>query len=292
MCVAGFRARKSWPEHPMRRRISSPEGQEVRGLVLASEQAEVLAGLRRAKAFHPWAAIPKSASGGYPGVSVCRRRRKFSLVGRGGKSSRDDPGILPPRHVARCAESAGPTHRFFTVCGHHSLIILIVVRAPYLTIAGQTAPGDGVCIAGTPADSKRTTSFVRYMRFRRGAMDVGDRTTAVRKSGRQRHRSRACACSFGFFDRTFPIYRHILAIPNTHEGTETADMQHHDQWSMSSKHSTRSKSRIWRNVGLADYTFHHDFRLQHGENCSMGVGANHYIRQRVFTGVITRLMAG
>ena len=41
----------------------------------------------------------------------------------------------------------------------------IIVRAPYVTIAGQTAPGDGVCIAGESFWVDTHDVVVRHMRF-------------------------------------------------------------------------------------------------------------------------------
>ena len=36
----------------------------------------------------------------------------------------------------------------FNVAGIIRLQSPVIIRAPYITIAGQSAPGDGVCIAG------------------------------------------------------------------------------------------------------------------------------------------------
>ena len=47
----------------------------------------------------------------------------------------------------------------FNVAGIIRLKERIRIRAPYITINGGTAPGDGVCIAGDTVElSRRTTS--------------------------------------------------------------------------------------------------------------------------------------
>ena len=67
----------------------------------------------------------------------------------------------------------GPTTIVFDVGGTIQLNSPLLIDKSYLTIAGQTAPGDGIAVTG------RTTSIVdvhdvifRYMRFRRGDLDM------------------------------------------------------------------------------------------------------------------------
>src|SRR5204862_5224831 len=89
--------------------------------------------------------LPQAEIPAFPGAEG---GGKFSFGGRGGKvlvvSSLEDSG---PGTFREALESAGPRIVVFNVAGIINLKNRIVVRAPYLTIAGQTAPGDGVCIA-------------------------------------------------------------------------------------------------------------------------------------------------
>jgi len=55
----------------------------------------------------------------------------------------------------------------------------MIIRAPYITIEGQTAPGDGVCIAGETVWINTHDVIIRYMRFRRGETNVGRRDDAI-----------------------------------------------------------------------------------------------------------------
>src|SRR5437773_135696 len=67
--------------------------------------------------------------------------------GRGGKvmfvTNTNDSG---PGSLRAACEAEGPRIVIFRVSGLISLAAPIVVKNPFLTVAGQTAPGDGVCL--------------------------------------------------------------------------------------------------------------------------------------------------
>lgn len=73
----------------------------------------------------------------------------FAKGGRGGRAlfvtNLDDAG---PGSLREAVSAAGPRTVIFRVGGVIQLRSALNVREPYLTIAGQTAPGDGICIRG------------------------------------------------------------------------------------------------------------------------------------------------
>lgn len=96
--------------------------------------------------------------------------------GRGGKviqvTNLDDyragrePAI--PGSLRWACESAGPRTVVFRVSGTIALKQRLTISEPYLTIAGQTAPGDGICLRD---DELRITGhdvIVRHLRVRPG----------------------------------------------------------------------------------------------------------------------------
>lgn len=73
----------------------------------------------------------------------------FTFGGRGGKvltvTNLNDAG---PGSFRWACEQGGARIIVFNVSGNIVLKTPIIVRAPYITIAGQTAPGEGVMISG------------------------------------------------------------------------------------------------------------------------------------------------
>ena len=96
--------------------------------------------------------------------------------GRGGRvievTSLDDSG---PGTLRRAMEASGPRIVVFRTGGTIRLHGEIDVRNPFLTIAGQSAPGDGITLRATPGNSEGLVDLhthdvvIRFVRFRQGA---------------------------------------------------------------------------------------------------------------------------
>lgn len=101
---------------------------------------------------------------------------KYASGGRGGKvyhvttlADGTQPGTL--RYAAM---QPGPRTIVFDVAGTIMLDSTLRITEGDLTIAGQSAPGDGICIAGYPVVLKGDNTIVRYLRFRVGDAHHGD----------------------------------------------------------------------------------------------------------------------
>ncbi len=80
----------------------------------------------------------------------------------------DGPGSL--RHAIDSA--TGPRTILFKVSGNIKLRSNLLVNRPRLTIAGQTAPGDGICIQDGTLSLQADDLIVRHLRSRLGTNNV------------------------------------------------------------------------------------------------------------------------
>jgi len=127
----------------------------------------------------------------------------FAKGGRGGKifivTNLNDSG---PGSLREAVEAKGPRTVVFAVGGIIETTGLSV-REPYLTIAGQTAPGDGICIkkgAGNANafDVSRTHDVIlRYLRFRAGKNTGDVRCESFRISDSENVIVDHCSASWG-----------------------------------------------------------------------------------------------
>jgi pectate lyase len=94
-----------------------------------------------------------------------------SVGGRGGKvievTTLADAVPAPAGSLRACAEASGPRTCVFRVGGTIELSGVFRIDNPYLTIAGQTAPGGGILIKGFSGIRIQAHDvIIRYLRFR------------------------------------------------------------------------------------------------------------------------------
>jgi hypothetical protein len=165
---------------------------------------------KNGKPFIPWAAkpsdLPQAKLPSFPGAEG---GGAYSFGGRGGKvyvvTSIADSG---PGSLREACEQGGARIIVFNVAGIIQLKTPLIIRAPYITIAGQTAPGDGVCIAGESVWINTHDVVIRYMRFRRGATDVTRRDDAIGGNPVGNIMIDHVSASWGL-DENMSIYRHV-----------------------------------------------------------------------------------
>lgn len=96
---------------------------------------------------------------------------RFARGGRGGKvvevTNLNDSGPGSLREAV--TNNVGPRTIIFTVSGIIRLQSRLVLSQPYVTVAGQTAPGKGICIASAPFGITGNDCIVRHVRVRLGA---------------------------------------------------------------------------------------------------------------------------
>ncbi|WP_175633318.1 pectate lyase family protein [Pedobacter ghigonis] len=162
------------------------------------------------KPYIPWAGrptdLPQSELLAFPGAEG---GGAYSFGGHGGRvivvKNLNDKG---PGSLRDACEQGGARIVVFNVAGIIRLKTPLIIRAPYITIAGQTAPGDGVCVAGESVWLNTHDVIVRFMRFRRGETFVGRRDDAIGGNPVGNIMIDHVSASWGL-DENMSMYRHM-----------------------------------------------------------------------------------
>jgi hypothetical protein len=173
----------------------------------------------------------------------------YAKGGRGGKvlfvTNLSDSG---PGSLREAIETKGPRTVIFRVGG---LIETkgLVVREPYLTIAGQTAPGDGICIKKTESDaaalelSRTHDVVIRFLRIRAGNNTGEFRGESFRASDSENFIVDHCSASWG--------------NPQTLTAGGSLD-RYTVQWCIIAEGNNRQRHAFATGVGGDRSTWHHN----------------------------------
>ena len=180
--------------------------------VMLANQSILKAEKTHGRPYIPWAArptdLPQAKIPSFPGAEG---GGQFSFGGRGGKvitvTSLADRGHGTLREA--CEQTVGSRIVVFNVAGVIHLKTPIIIAAPYVTIAGQTAPGDGVCVAGESFWVNTHDVVVRHMRFRRGETKVERRDDSFGGNPVGNIMIDHCSCTWGL-DENISFYRHMF----------------------------------------------------------------------------------
>jgi hypothetical protein len=162
------------------------------------------------KPYIPWANkpsdLPQAKIPAFPGAEG---GGMYTSGGRGGRvivvTSLADHG---PGTLREACEQGGARIVVFNVSGIIHLTEPISIRAPFITIEGQSAPGDGICVAGESTWIDTHDVVIRYLRFRRGATDVARRDDALGGNPVGNIIIDHVSASWGL-DENMSIYRHV-----------------------------------------------------------------------------------
>lgn len=119
------------------------------------------------------------ATADFPAFPGAQGFGAYTVGGRGGKVllvttlADYDPRVESPipGSLRMAVESDGPRTILFRVAGYIDLKAELRITKPYVTIAGQTAPGVGVCLRGNTLMVATDQVILRYLRVRGATLD-------------------------------------------------------------------------------------------------------------------------
>lgn len=227
----------------------------------------------KGKPYIPWAAqpsdLPQAEIPAFPGA---QGGGMYSFGGRGGEvfvvTNLNDRG---PGSFREALEAGGPRIVVFNVSGIIRLKEQIRVRAPYITIDGGRAPGDGVCIAGDTVELETHDVIIRNMRFRRGATWVGDRNDSLGGNPIGNIMIDHVSASWGL-DENLSMYRHMYAPPDGSKPLKLPTVNITIQYSIFSEALDTYNHAFGSTLGGYNSTFHHNlWACNTGRNPSVGM---------------------
>ena len=233
-----------------------------------------------------WGVAPRSGAAGpaavarvasFPGAEGAGAR---TPGGRGGAvcnvTTLNDRG---PGSLREAVEAAGPRTVVFRVAGVITLEGPLEIDHPYITIAGQTAPGDGVCVRGQSTHINTHDVVIRYLRFRRGNLKGRDDALGGNPVGDVivDHIS----ASWGL-DENLSLYRYMRPSAGGGPAVKRPVEKITIQWSISSEALDRNQHAFGGTWGGDGCSFHHNlFASNTGRNPSIGTGGTFDFRNNV-----------
>ena len=212
------------------------------------------------------------AASRHPRISRRKGGGMYSFGGRGGKvyvvTNLNDRG---PGSFREALEAGGPRIVVFNVAGIIKLKERIRIRAPYITIAGSTAPGDGVCIAGDTVEIDTHDVIIRHMRFRRGETWVGNRNDSFGGNPVGNIMIDHVSASWGL-DENMSMYRHMYQPPDGSKEQKLPTVNITIQNSIFSECLNPYNHSFGSTIGGYNATFHHNLWANNaGRNPSVGM---------------------
>ncbi len=268
----GF-ARENWPIPDAAMRQRDAAWNQYEQDVIAKDAPQIAEWAKKGRPFIPGAAkpddLPQAKVPAFPGAEG---GGKFSFGGRGGKvfvvTNLADSG---PGTLREACEAAGPRIVIFNVAGIIHLKMPIFIEAPYITIDGHTAPGDGVCIADNGLVDNAHDVVIRYLRLRRGNLDVFNRHGVHYGNPIGNIILDHLSASWGQ-DQNLDTYRHMYQPTNGGPALKLPSVNVTIQWCITSEALNTYNHAFGGDWGGRNTGFHHNlFACNTGRNPSVAM---------------------
>lgn len=224
---------------------------------------------------------PRLPEGAIPAFPGAWGGGMFTTGGRGGRviavTNLNDSG---PGSLRAALEAEGPRIVVFRVAGTLKVNGDLNINHPDITIAGQSAPGDGICIAGT-LNINTYNVIVRHLRVRRGIPAGGQGDDNIGGNPHHHIIIDHCSTSWGM-DENISLYRHMR--PSLDKSTQIKDPAENVtiQWTISSEALDAKGHAFGGTWGGNPSTFHHNlFACNTARNPSIGMSGPFDFRYNV-----------
>lgn len=206
----------------------------------------------------------KPAQLAFPGAEGYGR---FAIGGRGGKVvevinlNDDGPGSF--RYAV--TNDVGPRTIVFNVSGNIELKSRLVISQPYITVAGQTAPGEGITITRASVGLTGNEGIVRFLKVRIGSGTTYD---GMGLTGANHSIIDHCSISWTIDESFSSRGAHNITLQRTLI-SEALNVAGHDKYEAGKMHGYAAT--IGGDIG----SFHHNLLAHnYGRNWSIGGGLN------------------
>jgi pectate lyase len=215
----------------------------------------------------------------------------FTTGGRGGRviavTNLEDSG---PGSLRAALETEGPRTVVFRIAGTIRLKSNLNINHPDITVAGQTAPGDGICIANHSLNINTRNVIIRHLRVRRGDPVGGQGSDNIGGNPESDVIVDHCSVSWGR-DEGISLYRYMKPMPDG-SSVKYAVKNLTIQWVVSSE-ALGPGHEFGGTWGGEDATFHHNlFACNTGRNPSIGMSGRFDYRNNVIYNWGHRTMDG
>lgn len=206
----------------------------------------------------------KPAQLAFPGAEGYGR---YAVGGRGGKvievTNLNDYGPGSLRDAIN--QEIGPRTIVFNVSGNIKLASRLVANQPYITIAGQTAPGEGITISRAPIGLTGNDGVVRFLKVRIGGGTTFD---GMGLTGADYSIIDHCSISWTIDESFSSRGAHHITLQRTLI-SEALNVAGHDKYPAGKMHGFAAT--IGGDIG----SFHHNLLAHnYGRNWSIGGGLN------------------
>jgi pectate lyase len=236
--------------------------------------------------------LPPRLPDGIPAFPGAWGGGMFATGGRGGTvievTTLSDSG---PGSLRAAIQEQGPRVVVFCVAGIVQLESDLDIDNPDITIAGQSAPGDGICLAGGSLNINTRNVIVRHLRVRRGRPEGGQGSDNIGGNPQEQIIVDHCSASWGM-DENLSLYRYMKPLAGG--GSVKLPVANLTiQWCISSEALNAGNHAFGGTWGGRDSTFHHNlFACNTGRNPSIGMSGEFDYRNNVIFNWRHRTMDG